>query len=884
MTDVDEYYWSLSPSTNSTDGIHLNNEAGTGNIVVSGGYANHNHNYGYLIYTNGTVTMSGFTANTNGVDGLYIDNTTGAGKSVTLTNGTSNTSKNSLGVEIYTKGAVTLTSITADSNQLGGVSIDNSSAGVPLAVTVTTGEFNGNVDGAGLSVVTLGAVSLNNITASSNSGSLAGHGVDIDNCRFHLSACVGTGTVSIGGSSNSFNSNESDGLFISSGGAITLINVQANGNGNDGAVLHNDLSIAVQPVTISSSSFNSTTTNDGLTVHTKGNIALTDVSASDNGVVGISLDNRSGTTGTITVTTTSVTLDGNGTDGLEAYSNGAIKLTGKWLDASHNVGGNGILLDNHSGTAGVTVTGSLDTVSQNYTYQFNVNGLDGLSIISKGPVAVSDIIASQNVDNGLEIGSISVSAYPSSVTCSNLVLNDNGAGTPYNGAVINAAGPVTLTNILADGNGHKGMEIDNTHSTTAQPVAISSSSFNNTTDTEGLDVYAKGNITLTDVSASGNTGAGIFLDNRAGTGTITINTNNVTLDYNLEGGLWAYSNGAIKLSGKWLYATGNTGCGIILDNQWGTAGVTVSGSLDTVSQNYTYQFNGNSQDGLDIISRGAVVFSDILASQNITNDGIEIGDSTGGIYPSSVTGSNLQLNDNGIRGAAIFAAGPVTLTNVLADGCGDNGLHIDNTYSSTSALVSVKQGSLNGNSTIGLEIFSHGNVTIDSIRANSNSKGLYIDTTGAITLLGTLYTNQFNNSTGSEGFSIHADGNITLNNFTANNNETYGSVIGSGGKVTITGATVMNNLSIGILASANNAASFSSVVSSNNGTGANDDGLLLDINSGTVSFTKSYFMGNKGSGIEIVYSATKPVVTFTSTFYTGNDTDHSGNANYTIHT
>jgi hypothetical protein len=470
-----------------------------------------------------------------------------------------------------------------------------------------------------------------------------------------------------------------------------------------------------------------------------------------------------------------------------------------------------------------------------------------------------------------------------SVTVSNAYVSDNLGGS----ISVTSKGPVVWTDVNSysyNEDSQNGALIDNSTATLAQPVTITRGEFNNVLFSDGLSVKSEGNITLTDVSASNNYGYGILLNNVFGTGSITINANNSNggqyLNQNGKDGLYAQSRGAIKLAGKWLQANDNHGYGIRLDNSVSTSGVTVTGLYDTVSHSYTFGFNNNSFHGLNIISKGPVVVSNI-SSVNNRWSGIMIGSSSFDFYPSAVTGSNLETTSNWADGLDIYAKGPVTLTNILASYNSQNGVNIDNTHAALPALIKVKKGNFNNNGWTGLYIQSNGNVTVDSIMSNYNSQAIYVGTDGIVTLLGSLYTNQFNGSFGgSPSVDIESTaGAVTLNKFSASNNNISGVYVYSFGKLTVTDGVTSNNNYSGFVAETYNGAAITNLIAYNNGASANASGIHLYVYGGNVSFNKSSFVGNAGHGIFITGS---PVVTMTSTTYYGNDTDNSGDTNYYI--
>src|ERR1700690_235715 len=111
---------------------------------------------------------------------------------------------------------------------------------------MTSSQFNNDFLG-GLNVISKGAITLSSLTADGNGNAGSGLGANLDNSG-------GTGAIAI--SSSQFNTNQLDGLDILSKGAITLSSLTATGNTvGVGVNLNNPTSLGT--VTITSSTFNS---------------------------------------------------------------------------------------------------------------------------------------------------------------------------------------------------------------------------------------------------------------------------------------------------------------------------------------------------------------------------------------------------------------------------------------------------------------------------------------------------------------------------------------------------------------------------------------------------------------------------------------------------
>ena len=195
------------------------------------------------------------------------------------------------GLDISSSGAVTLNNITAYGNGTGGYGvgarIDNSSAGAPQGVTLKgTNTFDGNHNYQ-LQVETLGAITANSLTASH---SPIGTGAWLDNCQFVVSACTGTGDVTLTGA-NTFLENTGSGLSVSSVGAITLSNITANGNGTGGSgfgvQLDNSSASTLQAIKLTGVNTFNDNANDGAYLTASGAITASNLTASGNGGNGI---------------------------------------------------------------------------------------------------------------------------------------------------------------------------------------------------------------------------------------------------------------------------------------------------------------------------------------------------------------------------------------------------------------------------------------------------------------------------------------------------------------------------------------------------------------------------------------------------------------------
>ena len=290
-----------------SNGAYLDNSQGSGKIEVDLSFFNGNVGYfgnGLYALSAGEIKLTSVTAdsNSNLSDGVYLDNTAGSGNiEVDNTLGGEFNLDNANGLEAYSDGSVTLTNVTADTNNWDGAALGDpnySPYEIGGTVTVNGGDFSHNFgngddpstyvecsgpctpDPAGLEAYADGGISLSGVTANSNTG---GDGVYLDNT-------TGTGTSN-----------------------ITLIDVTADNNGGNGADLETLGSISVDP-----SSFNDNG-GDGLFINTPGHATV--ICSAANGNSGYGVDGTMGGVFTDGLTTAGNTLGSNNITGYSSLVN-----------------------------------------------------------------------------------------------------------------------------------------------------------------------------------------------------------------------------------------------------------------------------------------------------------------------------------------------------------------------------------------------------------------------------------------------------------------------------------------------------------------------------------------------------------------------------------
>lgn len=850
--------------------------------------------------------------------GLYLDNRSLSGAVVTITGLKANDNKQN-GITILTRGSATLTNIEAYNNRGGrGADID-ASAGVGM-VTINTSIFNDNYQG--LSVMSQKNITLKLVEASNNED----YGAWLQNNS-------GTGNVTLlglGTSGNNFHKNRGAGvagLNIVSSGTVSVTNVSTDGNSGSGVYIDNSTGLGGVSVLSASplwmNNFSGSQGGSGLQIYSKGNIKLVNVSAWDNSVDGVSLDNCIDGpclgSGSITISTLGTGMVNNFSNnklgsGLFAESFGSITLTN--VEASRN-GFMGVwVMNDQDNTLGTESTGNI-TLTNLTSRDFSENGFAGLYATSYGSITVKGVNAFNNPFYGAYLGSLPDGA-GKTVSVSNSTFNDTKDGK---GLFILSKGPVKLSSVSANGNDlvdgviglwqSVGEKIswnrqgqpdtwNYQESTASHTVAGWLSSNDFTVALTIFDVTDAEQVTFD--SADGY----FWFDTEFGHEYL-LEISGVEAEYRGKYSFELYEfidNGAGQPQdlGKVFPNDGLGGTGIWIDNKWGTAGVTITNPVTSKGQ-----LQNNSGDGLFIHSNGAVTVNNLNANDN-GNMGVNI---TTNYYdtaiPATVNLSGLETNWNGAHGVGVQTLGSIMYSTSTSGGNGYYAAYLDNCRPDglggceATVMKPVTLSKLNfDNNRYGPAVVnSFGNITAGGIKSQWNGgSGLalfndYDGSTGTVTLLGTLGQNVFHGNQ-LAGMRIYSNGSVTLSNFwVKDNGTTYvadaydpeamsaGMYISAGGNVMLSGGTVESNVRSGILINANNSVTMSKLIVMNNGWNWvewNDkSGIEIYANGvSPVSITSSLIFGNAKHAILIHDAVSAPLLT--GTVFFGNDLDGSGDA------
>lgn len=447
--------------------------------------------------------------------------------------------------------------------------------------------------------------------------------------------------------------------------------------------------------------------------------------------------------------------------------NGNITLNDLNIAASDGAGF-GLFVENTGST-------SLDNVSVNNTTANSYGFGDGAVVISTGNVDIVDSEFDGNAGNGLLVASNgtieldTVSASNNSLTGAFLDNCDyNGAtglctgigtvtitsstanmfdGNGFTGLVVDSGGGIVMDDTQANNNGLDGALLTSSDDDGTGNVSVTDSDFSGNANGTGLDIYADGNIDLTNVSASSN-GTGAILDTTSGTGAVTVTDSEF---------------------GDSL-ATGNTWTGLHVES-----GSTVS--LVNVIASY------NGTNGAYLTAEGDIDVTDSTFNENVNFD-----------YPQD---PGLYANSNG---------GDITLTDVIADGneYGAGAVLITKGAGDIDVISTVPGGShFNGNGTFGVQAQTvDGDITITDIEASNNEvKGAYLNSAGAGNIF--IYGSDFveNGSYGIYAATNQGDINLDHVTVTGNGQTEIGAILKAqnGGSVFVGNSTFELNNGVGLI-------------------------------------------------------------------------------------
>jgi hypothetical protein len=357
---------------------------GVGNVTFTNSMGNNNINnnnaLGVHVHTRGNFTATSLHANDNHFSGVVVDGSWGVGN-VTITNSSMNQNgqpyysspTSASGLTVHTRGSITLDKVETNDNTLSGIFLDNSFATSAKPVTLKNVSTLSNRYN-GLEINSRGAVTINHLTSIYNYLNMYAYGLKINNTYSDSTAPVsilntlGDNTIA----KNNY------GASIMSGGSISFKGLDVSDNLSYGLYLLNDGGTG--PVSITNSTFNHNGSL-GLSVNSKGNITLNNVQANENSFFGAYLNNLLIAGKSVTVSKS--TFNYNQAYGLSIFAGGTITLNA--IQASWNQSDSGVVVDNNTwGAYNVSVLSSLgaNQFSHNGVYGLGI-ATKGNVVVSK---------------------------------------------------------------------------------------------------------------------------------------------------------------------------------------------------------------------------------------------------------------------------------------------------------------------------------------------------------------------------------------------------------------------------------------------------------------------------------------------------------------------
>ncbi|MGA7606150.1 MAG: right-handed parallel beta-helix repeat-containing protein [Anaerolineales bacterium] len=516
------------------------------------------------------------------------------------------------------------------------------------------------------------------------------------------------------------------------------------------------------------------------------------------------------------------------------------------------------------GTTSITPVGtsnfSVPIIISNWGNDVTVNDItisnaktdDGLTVTeasgSTGNIKVHHVTSNRNsgvgadLDNSLGSGTISVdhSTFGDSS-------GTNGNGSYGLEAISN--GDITLTDVTADGNTNTGALLSNE----ADPPSITviNSQFDGNGQ-EGLVAFSTGDTTLAGVTAddNGRTGAMLEID-----GNITVN--NATFSQNGLDGLEASSNGTVTLTSVTAESNVNDGLYAMAEGNITFAGIAADSNtddgaaLDNTSGTGSISvgpgtFNGNGIDGLDALSNGNITLDNAIADYNNTGDGAYLNNVSGSGAISvdhSTFGDSSGSTGNGANGLVAFSTGDIALTSVTADGNTYVGAILSN--ESDPPSMTITNSHFDGNGVYGLDARSTGNITLTDVTADDNTSVGAILTNAAPD---PTITNSRFDGNGEDGLEVLSTGDTTLTGVTADGNDGTGAMLRIGGNLTVNNSNFSTNSLDGL-----DASTFAGdiTVTNSNFLTNGSDGLDAISFGGSISIIGATASGNGEDGIYV---------------------------------
>ena len=277
-----------------------------------------------------------------------------------------------------------------------------------------------------------------------------------------------SGDASIG-SASVFNG---DFIFIDWNANVTVNNISINNTTSDGLIID-----TTQDINISNVSANNNQAN-GITATTNNNnsnFTFSNITANDNGYNGASFS-----VGSLILNGTN-SFNNNAWMGLDINAPEAIILNN--VTANDNTS-TGVSISNYGGTEDVIIN-SMITMN---------NGGHGIFIASNGDNTLTNIISTENLGSGLEL-------YNNYGGIGEIIIENSNFSNNESGGTIHSNNNITLNSVVSNQNMYGGININ---SYGGGNIFVENSIFSNNSGGAGIQISSQGSITLSNITANGN--------------------------------------------------------------------------------------------------------------------------------------------------------------------------------------------------------------------------------------------------------------------------------------------------------------------------------------------------------------------------------------------
>jgi len=369
---------SLATSNGDLSGSGFNLSS-SGIVDVKNVSSNDNLDSGLAVFGSATVAVEMVEANGNGDHGLQLE-----GDDVTVRDSTTlnNGDLDGNGVKVSNANIVGIRNITTENNANDGLTVNNvGSVNIQNIITIGNSDDGLEVAGTEIAVDYISAIgnggnglgldgpkiSLQNGAANSN-GDLNGNGLRISS--------VGNVTIQNFNMSNNFD----NGVLLTGNAQVTVEDTVANSNSDDG------LEIDARDITIQ----NSTTLNNGnlgengIKIPNADTVLIRNADSRENDNDGITIN------GANSITIEDIVTTGNGDDGLELIGNNIIVRHGR-ASLNGNLDGNGVKID----STGTVIVEHVDA---------SENANDGVTFTAADDATVQHSSLTDNDDDELDNG------------------------------------------------------------------------------------------------------------------------------------------------------------------------------------------------------------------------------------------------------------------------------------------------------------------------------------------------------------------------------------------------------------------------------------------------------------------------------------------------